>query len=94
MGIDIENCEEFRIEHTQLGQGSNDVAFRLHAHREDQAVETTSAPYNQSTHDSFVTAAASGQSAFNTAVTNVLGSWYSGLSSNFKTGFRENFLQQ
>lgn len=88
MGIEVENCQEFR--HTTPGRGYFD--YRLHAHRQDQNIDTTSASYSQSDHDGFVSAAATSQFAFDGAVTNVLGTWYSGLSSAFKQGFRDLFL--
>lgn len=94
MGFDIENASEFRIEHTQPGSGSNDIRFRLHAHRGDQSIDTMSPHYGQANHDAFVTAAQVSQFAFDGAVTSVLGTWYSSLSAAFKQGFRENFTRQ
>lgn len=89
MGIEIENASE--IKHTPKGRGWPD--YRLHAHRDSTSVDTFSTSYSSSDHDDFVSAAATSQFAFDGAVTAVLGTWYSSLSSDFKIAFRELFQQ-
>ena len=88
MGDTKENCSV--IPHTQPGGGSND--YKLWRHKGNEQIDGPSPAFGQTGYEALVSGATS-QSAFDTAASTVLGSWYTSLGASWKQGYYELFTR-
>lgn len=72
--------------------GDSEAVYELRLHRGSQSVDTVSAEFDSAEFYQLKSTAVMGQTDFDGAATNILGSWYSSLSTSRKAEFRSAFI--